>query len=88
MHQAFADKAVPPWVAEVKKKYGTEKTKYACVGYIPPSFCKTEWEFLIVIQILFWSSICLQRTCRRHMRSRGIWPPSFSERESFLQLEK
>lgn len=35
MHRTFADKAVPPWIAEVKKHYGTEKTKYACVGCVP-----------------------------------------------------
>jgi hypothetical protein len=34
MHQGFAEKAIPPWIAEVKKQYGTEKTKYACVGYL------------------------------------------------------
>ncbi|TAQ84209.1 hypothetical protein B7494_g7467 [Chlorociboria aeruginascens] len=33
MHMEFADKAVPPWIAEVKAQYGKDQTKYACVGY-------------------------------------------------------
>jgi len=32
-HMAFAEKAVPVWVEEVKKQYGKPNTKYACVGY-------------------------------------------------------
>ncbi|KAF7311830.1 Dienelactone hydrolase [Mycena indigotica] len=32
-HQAFAQVAVPKWIAEVKEKYGGADTKYACVGY-------------------------------------------------------
>ncbi|ENH74730.1 Protein AIM2 [Fusarium oxysporum f. sp. cubense race 1] len=32
-HTAFADVAVPKWVAAVKKNYGTSTTKFACVGY-------------------------------------------------------
>lgn len=32
-HTAFADVAVPKWVAAVKKSYGTNTTKFACVGY-------------------------------------------------------
>ncbi|KAF7311829.1 Dienelactone hydrolase [Mycena indigotica] len=32
-HQAFAQVAVPKWIAEVKAKYGSADTKYACVGY-------------------------------------------------------
>ncbi|KAJ7056259.1 Alpha/Beta hydrolase protein [Mycena amicta] len=32
-HQAFAAVAVPKWIAEVKEKFGTPSTKYACVGY-------------------------------------------------------
>ncbi|KAK5169804.1 uncharacterized protein LTR77_005782 [Saxophila tyrrhenica] len=33
-HIAFADEAVPPWVDAVKKLYGRDETKYACVGYV------------------------------------------------------
>ena len=29
---AFADKAVPKWVAAVKAEFGKPETKYACVG--------------------------------------------------------
>ncbi|KAG7409842.1 Protein AIM2 [Fusarium oxysporum f. sp. rapae] len=32
-HTAFADVAVPEWVAAVKKSYGKNTTKFACVGY-------------------------------------------------------
>nr|RBQ91263.1 hypothetical protein FVER53263_13894 [Fusarium verticillioides] len=32
-HTAFADVAVPKWVAAVKKSYGTNTAKFACVGY-------------------------------------------------------
>ncbi|KAJ5444537.1 uncharacterized protein N7458_008409 [Penicillium daleae] len=32
-HMEFADKAVPKWIDEVKRKYGQPATKYACVGY-------------------------------------------------------
>nr|GAT46359.1 dienelactone hydrolase [Mycena chlorophos] len=32
-HQAFAKVAVPKWIAAVKAQFGTETTKYACVGY-------------------------------------------------------
>jgi hypothetical protein len=31
-HMEFADKAVPKWIDEVKRKYGQPATKYACVG--------------------------------------------------------
>lgn len=31
-HTAFADVAVPRWVAAVKEKFGKPETKYACVG--------------------------------------------------------
>lgn len=37
-HMAFSDEAVPRWVEEVKAKYGTAETKFACVGYAYPSF--------------------------------------------------
>lgn len=59
MHRAFADKAVPQWIAEVKKHYGTEKTKYACVGYSPPTIFLEDDEVAECHQILLWSSICL-----------------------------
>lgn len=32
-HMAFSDDAVPKWVDEVKAKYGTPNSKFACVGY-------------------------------------------------------
>jgi dienelactone hydrolase len=32
-HTAFADKAVPKWVAEVTARHGGGGTKFACVGY-------------------------------------------------------
>lgn len=32
-HTAFADECVPKWVDAVKQQYGSEGTKYACVGY-------------------------------------------------------
>lgn len=32
-HIAFADVTVPRWVDVVKKVYGSETTKFACVGY-------------------------------------------------------
>lgn len=35
---AFADEAVPRWVDEVKRTYGQSSTKYACVGYVVPTY--------------------------------------------------
>lgn len=32
-HIAFADKAVPKWVDEVKVKFNKSGRKFACVGY-------------------------------------------------------
>jgi hypothetical protein len=31
-HTTFANEAVPHWIREVKSRYGTPETKYACVG--------------------------------------------------------
>lgn len=31
-HTAFADEAVPKWIAAVKQQFGKPQTKYACVG--------------------------------------------------------
>ncbi|ROV96246.1 hypothetical protein VMCG_07677 [Cytospora schulzeri] len=32
-HIAYADECVPKWIDAVKQQYGSEETRYACVGY-------------------------------------------------------
>lgn len=43
-HVAFADVAVPKWVAAVKKEYDSAGRKYACVGYVSMSITASVWH--------------------------------------------
>lgn len=61
-HTADADEYVTKWVARVKAQYGSEKTKYACVGYVAIDL-RAKQEVLIGDQILLWSAVCVRRAC-------------------------